>query len=319
MLPVNLDLALKVFDKQKVSFGRHETFALRFSWLSKGFHAFARDPSVFSSDDATVALGVGKNMVHSIYYWMEAAQLIGKVTGGMAPTPVGKRVFDEKTGFDPYLEDEATIWLVHWLIASNARNATSFYWFFNHYHNYEFDGERLTRALQDFSEERITARTAESSIKKDISVLLRMYAPAKKSKGRHADEDALDSPLALLELIDNVEMNATYLSQPQSRENLPVHILGFALAQLFQHTSAKMLPIEELAYPSAAWPSLASVFRLTEDALLGKLEKLTRQFPGEWDIRETAGMRQIYLLREKVDSMNYLEDYYSGTRGRKAA
>ena len=173
--------------------------------------------------------------------------------------------------------------------------------------------------MQDFAEEKITARTAESSIKKDISVLLRMYAPAKKSKGRHADEDALDSPLALLELIDNVEMNAAYLSQPQNRENLPVHILGFALAQLFQHTSARMFPIEELVYPGVALPSLASVFRLTEDALLGKLERLTRQFPGDWDIRETAGLRQIYLLQEKADSMSYLEDYYSGTRGRKAA
>ena len=43
----------------KASFGRHETFALRYSWLTKGFQAFTKNPEIFSSDEATIDLWVG--------------------------------------------------------------------------------------------------------------------------------------------------------------------------------------------------------------------------------------------------------------------
>jgi hypothetical protein len=42
----------------KASFGRHETFALRYSWLTKGFQTFTKNPAIFSSDEATIDLGV---------------------------------------------------------------------------------------------------------------------------------------------------------------------------------------------------------------------------------------------------------------------
>ena len=35
----------------KAAFGRHETFALRYSWLTKGFQTFQNKPDIFSSDD----------------------------------------------------------------------------------------------------------------------------------------------------------------------------------------------------------------------------------------------------------------------------
>ncbi|MGB3507947.1 MAG: DUF4007 family protein [Microcoleaceae cyanobacterium] len=50
-------------------FARHETFHQRFGWLKKGFDAAQNNPEVFLKEDATVHLGVGKNMVRSIRYW----------------------------------------------------------------------------------------------------------------------------------------------------------------------------------------------------------------------------------------------------------
>ena len=51
------------------SFSGHETFPFRYTWLKKGVDAVSDDPSVFSSDRATITLGVGKNMVRSIRHW----------------------------------------------------------------------------------------------------------------------------------------------------------------------------------------------------------------------------------------------------------
>ena len=75
------------FNPKKVAFGRHETFALRYSWLTKGFQAVQADSEVFASNEATVTLGVGKNMVNAIRYWLLASRLIQPAEGkGFEPT-----------------------------------------------------------------------------------------------------------------------------------------------------------------------------------------------------------------------------------------
>ncbi len=69
----------------------------------------------FSEDNAIVDLGVGKNMVDSIRYWCEMAGILNdhKVSD------LGKKILDEKTGWDPFLEDNATLWLLHWKVNTN--------------------------------------------------------------------------------------------------------------------------------------------------------------------------------------------------------
>jgi hypothetical protein len=61
-----MESLIKPILQKKASFGRHETFALRYSWLTKGFQAFEKQKSIFSSEDSTIVLGVGKNMVNAI-------------------------------------------------------------------------------------------------------------------------------------------------------------------------------------------------------------------------------------------------------------
>ena len=56
---LNMESLLKPFNSKKASFGRHETFALRYSWLTKGFQAFESNHAIFSSDESTIELGVG--------------------------------------------------------------------------------------------------------------------------------------------------------------------------------------------------------------------------------------------------------------------
>ncbi|SEH04935.1 DUF4007 family protein [Candidatus Venteria ishoeyi] len=60
---------------RQITFGRHQTFPLRFGWLSKGFQSLLENPGIFSDEDATIKLGVGKNMVESIKYWLQAARI----------------------------------------------------------------------------------------------------------------------------------------------------------------------------------------------------------------------------------------------------
>ena len=117
------------------SFSGHQTFPFRYTWLKKGVDAVVEDPTVFSSEDASVTLGVGKNMVASIRHWCTVARLIKKSDDpqcrGFIPTKLGEAIFDDQNGFDPYLDDPATLWLIHWQIATNINQATAWYWAFN--------------------------------------------------------------------------------------------------------------------------------------------------------------------------------------------
>lgn len=298
-----------LYSPTKVAFGRHESFALRFGWLTKGFQAFEKNPDVFSDDDAVVALGVGKNMVNSIRHWLRAAQLVELDANIKETTELGKALFSENGGWDPYLEDEATIWLIHWLLATNPEQATSWYWFFNFFHKPEFSSQEAANALVDFAKENIESKHSPTSIKNDFAVLLRSYV---QSKGniKIPVEEALDSPLSLLRLITYSPATKSYQSRLEHRDNLPLGILGFAVADLFQKRGLSEIPIEDLMYSRDGYVAPGLLFRLTENGLLTKLEQLIHEIPGVFKIADTAGIHQLYLLKE-FDPFKFLEKHYN--------
>jgi len=58
----------------KLRFSGHESFICKQFWLKKGYD-FLNQNFSFNDDSAVVKLGVGKNMVASIRYWMKTFEL----------------------------------------------------------------------------------------------------------------------------------------------------------------------------------------------------------------------------------------------------
>jgi len=256
-------------------------------------------------------------MVNAIRYWMQATQIIKRTSQGLESAKIGDLIFGEEQGFDPYLEDEATIWLIHWLLVSNPELATAWYWFFNRFHKPEFTGQEVSNSLIDFAKENIQASFSATTVKNDALVVLRMYAQS-KGNGRTPIEEALDSPLSLLGLVTQNPGGRSYQSIPSERESLPLGILGFALAQIFNASTQKQLPIEELMYGKSDILALGAVFRLTENGLLTKLEKLVHFFPEKFSIRDQGGIHQLYLL-DDITPFQFLEYHYASLAGKKVA
>ena len=301
------------FNSDKMAFGRHETFAIRYGWLSKGFQAITEKggSGIFESDAATVRLGVGKNMVSAIKYWLRACRMIDPVEN--IATDLGDQLLSEN-GFDPYLEDEATIWLLHWLLATNAELATSWYWYFNRFHKPEFTGQELATALTDFVNDQVTSRKKPSAgtLKNDALLIPRMYTQS-KGNTRTPIEEALDSPFALLKLITQNAGGRSYQSRPSSRPDLPLGVLGFAVCEMFAMKETTAIPIEDFMYSKDNYPAIGSVFRLTENDLVSKLEKLVDYIPGIFDIRDTAGQHQLYLS-EEIDAIEFVIEHYEPSK-----
>jgi len=307
---------IEPFDPKRVTFGRHETFHLRFGWLTKAFQALKEQTDVFERDDATVTLGVGKNMVHAIRYWMIASGVVTANGRSLEPTAIGEAIFAEN-GWDPYLEDDTTIWLIHWLLASNPSDATAIYWFFNYFHKPEFTPVEANSALKDFVRERIQSKVSVATLRHEIAVVLRMYVPSIGSKSVPLEE-ALDSPLSMLGLVVRLETGKRYQSKQEVRWTLPLGVLGFAVAELFEKSNQTNLPVETVFRGDGWLSGPGSIFRLTQDCLVTKLEELISWLPGYYELRETAGIHQLYQLKA-LKPIAFLEKHYTGRLRKRAA
>ena len=183
-------------------FSGHQSFALRHTWLTKGVTACADDPAVFSAPDALVRLGVGKNMVEAIKYWCLATRVIEPSVSRRTcyePTDLGRLLFVGEDAWDPYLEDQGSLWLLHWLMATNQTMASTAWYAFNHWLGLEFTRVGLENALSTLAKQKGT-RVAPNSISRDVAVFIRTYSGASGERGE-SPEDRVDSPLAELRLV----------------------------------------------------------------------------------------------------------------------
>ena len=76
-------------------FSGHESFPCKSLWLKKGYD-FVVGGGDFNSPEAVTGLGVGKNMVASIRYWLR----VFGICDNEEVTPLGRYLFDERKGKD---------------------------------------------------------------------------------------------------------------------------------------------------------------------------------------------------------------------------
>lgn len=98
----------------KLSFSGHETFYCRNYWLKKGLDHIWLGQQF--NDNGIIGLGVGKNMVASIRFWLRS---FGVLDNDDQPNQIAEYIFKDN-GFDPYSEDIGTIWLLHYLLVTNG-------------------------------------------------------------------------------------------------------------------------------------------------------------------------------------------------------
>ena len=94
-------------------FSGHESFACKSHWLKRGYDFVIADRN-FNDDDAVVHLGVGKNMVASIRFWLKAVGLLQD----NELNPIADYLFNDENGQDPYIEDIGTLWLLHFMLVN---------------------------------------------------------------------------------------------------------------------------------------------------------------------------------------------------------
>ena len=286
-------------------FSGHETFPLRYGWLKKAFDAVESaegdvdNRSAFTGDDAIARFGVGKNMVASIRHWANVTGIMDDRRGEqrMRITDLGKLLFGDR-GIDPYMENPATSWLVHWNLAGRSEN-TTWFWAFNHFPSLFFEREMLVQGIVRLAEDQEWMRRSIATIKRDVACFVRTYVPQPMTR-KASYEDSLESPLTELGLIKPTGRRDGFRFVRGPKPSLGSGVVCYAVTDFWQRTFgfANTLSFEALAHEPG---SPGRAFLLDENSLvdrLGEMEELTK---GAYRWSETAGLKQLIRERPLTD------------------
>jgi hypothetical protein len=295
------------------AFARHETFHPRYGWLKKGFDAAMEDPAVFLRSDATTVLGVGKNLVRAIRYWCVAYKILEEVPSvtnprvqEVVPSEFGRALLGDD-GWDPYLEDPGSLWLLHWQLLRPPCRAPAWWAIFNNRSSTDFSDGALLEELRRFRDERGWSDVVDNSLDKDVRCLLRMYGSA--TQGRDLLEDSVDSPFAELGLIRPVAGEAKAWSiNTGAKRDLPDDIVAYVCLDYAElDGGAKVLGISGLARNEG---SPGRAFALTETTLGDALARYADSHK-VIELTQAAGNRQLVVpaapreIRESILSFYY--------------
>ena len=280
----------------KYTFTGHETFHCRNYWLKKGLDHIWEGNRF--NDEAVIHLGVGKNMVTSIRFWLRAFGLVEDDN----PNELAKFVFD-KDGTDPFLEDIGSVWLLHHMLVTK-RYSTIYSLVFNEFRKkrIEFTREHLLRFLeQKCNSQQINYHL--NSLKKDIGVFINNYVKPSKSKSVEDGFSGLLFELNLLQRLDRYGKSQWYSIENKTRPDLPYEIVLFCVLHKYGNSTISFN--ELLNDPN----SVGSTFVLNSNGLMAKIDEILAAYPKEIIFSDDGGIRVLQFKRD-FDKWNVLRNYY---------
>lgn len=286
-------------------FSGHETFICKQFWLKKGVD-FLVAGNKFSNDNAVVELGVGKNMVAAIAYWMKA---FGLCDEKLSLTEQALFLFSD-TGKDKYVEDIGTVWLLHYLLIKEDY-ASIYSIIFNGFRRgrVEFTLEQLHNYIEPIAREDNSYN--ENTLKSDISVFQRMYQKPNNLEGKSEPEDVYSGIFTDLQLM--VKMKVERYGEKglvellrisnEDRANLPAEIVLFSI--LDRYPSEETIGFKEL---EVGFNSPGVIFALNRDGLYSKIEAITQKFKSVI-FSSNAGV-QVLQFKSPINKWDVLNGYY---------
>lgn len=301
------------------TFAGHQTFHPRFGWIKKGFDAANSNSNVFNEPDAPIQLGVGKNMADAIRFWCVATKVLTRVPNPerprsslLVPTNIGQALLGVG-GLDPFMEDPSSLWVLHWQSLS-WRSTLPIWWAtFNEFPALEFTEDELVRYCVDEVATTTWAQPKESSIRKDVDCLLRMYT-TRKTRHRQSIDEMLDSPFRELGLVTQAGANdKAYRFVRGRKSGMPAVALTYACLDYMavSEPDARTASVTRLMSDPG---SPGRLLKLTEESLIDALTESARLTEGI-NLASPAGTVQLVIDADAATSASALLNAHHSARG----
>lgn len=283
----------------KYTFSGHDSFQCRQLWLKKGYD-YVLEGKNFNDEDAVVQLGVGKNMVSSIRFWLKAFNIIDNKD---IPTEFGKRLFDDENGYDPFLEDEASLWLLHYQLVKNSF-ASIYSIIFNEFRKEKlfFNKETFVNYVKRIGESNPDLNFNENTVAKDFIVFANLYKNDPESKDVEDSFSGILSEIELLKTTGKGKEEQFYIENSE-RDNLPEAVVLFTILDNSNYGNSISLNSLEFDLNSPG-----SIFALNRSGLMNKISDIVDDFK-DITFTDQAGIKELQF-KTKADAYTILDIYY---------
>lgn len=262
-----------------------------------------------------VTLGVGKNMTRAIRFWVVAASVAQPAEGGgYSITPFGRALLDHE-GFDPFLEDIRTLWLIHWKFSTNYEEPL-FAWNYmlNHWAHPEISRMEAVRAFRKEAA-RMRRELSQVTLEQHFDTFLHTYVPTRGRKG-NIQEDNLDCPLVELELIERIgerpvedseKREPIYAFRREAKPEITPGLFIYCLNDFWGRRHAKEGTLSFRSI-SVGEGSPGQIFKLSESDIRERLGRLVKDSEGAFTYHESA--TQQYVERHAPADFDFLPAIY---------
>lgn len=288
-------------------FRAHETFFVRKGWLYKGIKNVRRKPDIFSDrkNNPTDILGIGTNMVRSLRYWLQVTGLTNEVnTGGRHQelTDFARIIWEN----DRYMEEMGTLWLIHYKLATQKENATTWYYFFNEFNMQEFDKNDFINTIRLYTQIN-NVNVADSSLEGDFDCLINTYLNKNKmSNEKQNPEENISCPLNELHLIDIIDKKKKTYKKMSPQKGL-LHPL-IVLAVIVDNAKDCEIKISSILNDKKNAGKIFNLDIILLTDILYELQKLNYI-----QVNRTAGL-DVVILTQKMTFDQVVEQYYENLR-----
>lgn len=286
----------------KYTFSGHDSFQCRQFWLKKGYD-FVLNGNSFTDDEAVVSLGVGKNMVASIRHWLKSfyvTDVKDTITG------FGQQLLSDQ-GFDPFLEDDGSLWLLHYHLVKN--NFASIYsLIFNEFRRekIEFNKDSFIAYIKRKAEVNKGINFNPKTIADDFDVFRKMYLISNSEK---MNEDGYSGLLAELGIVSKIENRVDnkkeelFAIENSTKQKIPVEVFLYTI--LDNNNYGLSVSLNSLEHD---FNSPGSIFAMNRLGIVEKIQEAQNKY--DWiNYNDNAGIKELQF-KNKPEPFIILEDYY---------
>lgn len=282
-----------------MAYGQHQSFHLRDRWLSKALKSLNENDRFFYEDSAFEKIGLGKNMLQSLRFWVEATKVIDKQERKKHSHPLsdlGRLILL----YDKVIQLQDTASILHYNLTSDTDIATSWYWFFNCYDEKVSTKEEIFEGLKKWTLENENKNIAESSIKKDVDCLVRLFTAG---QDREDPEEVIHSPLAKLNLL--AENDGYIYKRTPSISDIGLTALMYVLLDYCNNHNISTITVDEIENKKRLW---GKTFNLNRSLIVKALELLTKNKTYPIKFVRTNKLDDVQIPR--INAIDYLRYEY---------
>ncbi|WP_163971802.1 DUF4007 family protein [Oceanobacillus halotolerans] len=284
-----------------MGYGQHQSFYLRDRWLSKAIKPLKTDERFFYDKDAFEKIGLGKNMVQSLRFWVVATGIIEEKFNDKRKkvhhlTRFGK-ILDT---YDKFIQFNETASIIHYHLVKEKEPSTVWYWFFNELTEKSISKEELFDLFVNWVNSKEEKTISERSLKRDIDCLIKLYTSGQKTDD---PEEVIQSPINKIQLLKE-NKGIVFKTHPEV-EQIGLPALMYSLLDYKKNNNVDSITVSEITYQKGLW---GKVFNMKRSEIIDALTILSTHSKYPIKFVRTNNLDTVHL--PNVSPLDFIEFEY---------